>query len=113
MIRKYRKKPVVIEAMVFEDTIDCLHELSDFMYGKGKEVRVNYWDKDNPKLIIDTLEGQMQASVGDYVIKGISGEFYPCKPDIFEEGCVRMLFVQAIIGVILIIFGAGVMFGGE
>ena len=39
MIRKYRKKPVVIEAMVFEDTKDCLHELSDFMYGKAKEAR--------------------------------------------------------------------------
>lgn len=84
MVKKYRKKPVVIEAMVFENTVECLHKLSEFMYGKGKEAKINYCDKESPKLIIDTLEGQMQASVGDYVIKGISGEFYPCKPEIFD-----------------------------
>ena len=84
-IKKYVKKPVVIEAMVFENTIECLHKLSKFMYGKGREAKVNYCDKENPKLIIDTLEGTMQASEGDYIIKGISGEFYPCKPDIFHK----------------------------
>lgn len=36
-------------------------------------------------LFIDTLEGRMKADVGDYIIKGIKGEFYPCKPEIFEE----------------------------
>ena len=83
-VKKYVKKPVVIEAMVFEDTVDSLDELSDFM-GNNKKVRVNYLDKENPKLIIETLEGTMSANEGDYIIKGISGEFYPCKPDIFHK----------------------------
>lgn len=82
-VKKYVKKPVVIEAMVFEDTVDSLGELSDFM--GNKKVRVNYLDKENPKLIIETLEGTMSANEGDYIIKGISGEFYPCKPDIFHK----------------------------
>lgn len=81
-VKKYVKKPVIIEAMVFEDTVDCLSELSDFM--DNQEVRVNYWEPE-PKLLIETLEGTMGASEGDYVIKGISGEFYPCKPDIFHK----------------------------
>lgn len=55
---KYRKKPVVIEAIQFID---------------------------NPYMYIETLEGTMKASVGDYIIKGVNGEFYPCKPDIFEK----------------------------
>nr|DAW75152.1 MAG TPA: PGDYG protein [Bacteriophage sp.] len=84
-VRNYMKKPIIIEAMVFENTVECLHKLSEFMYGKGKEAKINYCDKESPKLIIDTLEGTMYASEGDYIIKGISGEFYPCKPDIFHK----------------------------
>lgn len=89
-VRNYMKKPIIIEAMVFENTVECLHKLSEFMYGKGKEAKINYCDKESPKLIIDTLEGTMYASEGDYIIKGISGEFYPCKPDIFHKTYVEV-----------------------
>ena len=81
-VKKYVKKPVIIEAMVFEDTVDCLSELSDFM--DNQNVRVNYSEA-KPKLLIETLEGTMSANEGDYIIKGISGEFYSCKPDIFNK----------------------------
>lgn len=79
---KYRKKPVEIDAVQFLDTTESIMELSDFV---GDIIRVDYKDKDNPCLKIETLEGTMRASVGDYIIKGVKGEFYPCKPDIFEE----------------------------
>lgn len=80
---KYRKKPVIIEAIQFEDNSDRIIEIHEFM---GQETtRVNYEDKDNPYIKIETLEGTMKASVGDYIIKGVNGEFYPCKPDIFEK----------------------------
>lgn len=78
----YRKKPVVIQAIRFEDTDECIMALSDEL---GLDpVRVDYADKDNPIIKIDTLEGEMIGRVGDYIIKGIHGEFYPCKSDIFE-----------------------------
>lgn len=80
---KYRKKPVIIEAIQFEDNSDRIIEIHEFM--GGDTIRVNYKDKDNPYLKIETLEGTMKASVGDYIIKGVNGEFYPCKPDIFEK----------------------------
>lgn len=80
---KYRKKPVIIEAIQFEDNSDRIIEIHEFM--GGDTTRVNYEDKDNPYLKIETLEGIMKASVGDYIIKGVNGEFYPCKPDIFEK----------------------------
>lgn len=80
---KYRKKPVIIEAIQFEDNSDRIIEIHEFM--GGDTIRVNYEDKDNPYLTIETLEGTMKASVGDYIIKGVNGEFYPCKPDIFEK----------------------------
>lgn len=79
---KYRKKPVVIEAIQFLDDAKRISELQEFA---GKDLHVDYSSKDNPVLKIDTLEGTMTASVGDYVIKGVNGEFYPCKPDIFEK----------------------------
>lgn len=80
---KYRKKLVIIEAIQFEDNSDRIIEIHEFM--GGDTIRVNYEDKDNPYLKIETLEGIMKASVGDYIIKGVNGEFYPCKPDIFEK----------------------------
>lgn len=72
---KYRKKPVVIEAEQFLNSAD-IHE---FCKDKVREpVGKNY-------LEIETLEGIMRANEGDYIIKGVNGEFYPCKPDIFEK----------------------------
>lgn len=49
------------------------------------EIPIPKKDADNPYMYIETLEGTMKASVGDYIIKGVNGEFYPCKPDIFEK----------------------------
>lgn len=80
---KYIKRPVVIEAIQFEDTAERICEIHEFL--GGEEMRVNYKDKDNPFIPIETLEGTMKANVGDYIIKGVNGEFYPCKPDIFEK----------------------------
>ena len=80
---QYRKKPVVIEAIQFN--------------GKNAE-EIEQWSNNNVKsgpisedtlsrdyLEIETLEGTMTAQPKDYVIKGVNGEFYPCKPDIFEK----------------------------
>ena len=83
MIKNYRKKPVTIEAILFEDNADCILAIHEFV---GQETtKVNYEDKDNPYIKIETLEGTMKASVGDYIIKGVNGEFYPCKSDIFAK----------------------------
>ena len=71
---KYRKKPVVIEAIQYNGNPQ---EIFDFTNGQvkfGFEV-----------VFIDTLEGEMTAQEGDFIIKGVNGEFYPCKPDIFEK----------------------------
>lgn len=80
---KYRKKPVVIEALRFVDTVDRITELSEFI--DNQKVVVNYESPDKPVLKIETLEGVMAANEGDYIIRGVNGEFYPCKPDIFEK----------------------------
>lgn len=83
MIKKYRKKSVIIEAIQFTDSVNCILAICEFM---GQEAaRINYKDKDNPYIKIETLEGTMKASVGDYIIKGVNGEFYPCKPNIFTK----------------------------
>lgn len=76
---KYRKKPVVIEAVKFtDDDYGTLCALGSI----GLKLEVKY----NPtRLEIKTLEGVMTADIGDYIIKGVQGEFYPCKPDIFEK----------------------------
>ena len=81
MVKKYRKKPVIIEALQFIDETDRLVELSEFI--DNQDLRVDYHNPKNPVIKLNTLEGVMTASVGDYIIKGINGEFYPCKPNIF------------------------------
>jgi hypothetical protein len=77
----YRKKPVVIEAMQYPTLYESrsVREFLDWL-GHNK-VRYKY---EEDLLIIETLEGDMRADPGDWIIKGIKGEFYPCKPDIFE-----------------------------
>lgn len=78
----YRKKPVVIEAWQFTDENKnrLYHDLTSI----GSGVYPVFIDG-KPALKISTLEGEMTASIGDYIIKGVNGEFYPCKPDIFEK----------------------------
>ena len=79
---KYRKKPVVIEAVryqpngPFEPLEVAQDRVTDFVGGNVQVVGV--------EIQIPTLEGTMTAQVGDYIIRGVKGEFYPCKPDIFE-----------------------------
>jgi len=77
---KYRKKPVVIEAIRY--VVDNVEELEKFV---GKSLEVKWLSPTMPNLIIQTLEGDMIANKGDWIIKGIKGEFYPCKPDIFKR----------------------------
>ena len=76
-MRRYIKKPVVIEAVQWdgENTSEILAFCPDcFSYKKDEA----------PVLVVNTLEGAMTASIGDFIIKGLKGEFYPCKPDIFN-----------------------------
>lgn len=79
MIQKYRKKPVVIEAVKWagnnEDEIVKFCGRDKINLGSGR----HGW-----YLTIKTLEGWMYANIGDYIIKGVKGEFYPCEPDIFK-----------------------------
>ena len=74
---KYVKKPVTIEAI--EWTGSNIEELAEFI---GHYAKCNYTAK---KIYIETLEGEMCGDAGDMIIKGINGEFYPCKPDIFKK----------------------------
>lgn len=79
---KYRKKPVVIEAMQLDTSPASLHDCMEFIESAGGKVAVDFENKTH-YLEIATLEGAMKASVDDWIIKGVKGEFYPCKPDIF------------------------------
>ena len=90
---KYRKKPVVIEAMRLvgttgdyhavyrwvEDHVGSFDPLDDLVPAQGVSI-----DPATGFVLIATLEGVMQAKPGDWIIKGVQGEFYPCKPDIFD-----------------------------
>ena len=76
---KFRKKPVIVDAE--EWTGDNIEDISIFM-----AEAVDWHIRNGKKAIpIQTLEGTMYAEQGDWIIKGIQGEFYPCKPDIFDE----------------------------
>ena len=78
MINKYRKKSVIVEAVIWTgNNIDEVKELA-----KNATENLIF---DNNDLFIETLEGNMKVSVGDYIIKGVEGEFYPCKPNIFKK----------------------------
>ncbi|MFB4472159.1 hypothetical protein ACDI16_04280 [Oceanobacillus caeni] len=74
---KYRKKPVEIDAIQW--TGDNVKEVSNFISGTHSILPFA------GIVFIETLEGKMEANVGDYIIKGVKGEFYPCKPDIFKQ----------------------------
>jgi hypothetical protein len=75
---QYRKKPVVIEAIVWNNNFE---EIFNFMDADNNLGIVGY---EGDILQVRTLEGIHNAQIGDYIIKGVKGEFYPCKPNIFE-----------------------------
>lgn len=83
MINKYKKKPVIIEAVQF--TRSNFDEIVKFTEGKAKNLTIERTLNGNCYCTISTLEGPMKVSEHDYIIKGVQGEFYSCKPDIFEK----------------------------
>lgn len=82
-VRKYTKKPVTIEAMLLDGNAE---QVLDWILINGQpsgDSGVKWQLDDNGPIFIRTLEGEMRADQGDYIIRGIQGEFYPCKPEIF------------------------------
>lgn len=75
---KYRKKPVVIEAIQLSK--ETFQEIWNWI---GPDISAS-GDMDKCYIFIDTFEGTLKAVSGDYIIKGVKGEFYPCKSEIFE-----------------------------
>ena len=84
--KKYRKKPIVIEAMEWDGNIRRAHPAARWITENGGIARYTPGTQKEPqKLAIETLEGTMTAEPNDFIIKGVNGEFYPCKPDIFAK----------------------------
>ena len=75
---KYRKRPVVVEAIQWTGK-----NYKDIQAFAG--IKIVHYFQEAEVLMVRTLEGDMFASRGDYIVKGIRGEFYPCKPDVFQE----------------------------
>lgn len=93
--KKYTKKPVTIEAMLFDGSNGEMHAVYKWVEA-NTQGSYDYTGDERPEhgvsidptdgaFVIHTLEGEMRVSKGDYVIRGVRGEFYPCKPDIFED----------------------------
>jgi len=89
MIQKFKKLPVIVEAVQFQadyktaaEIIEWINKENGFDPKSNLNPCASYYYGD---LTIRTLEGDMHASKGDWIIKGISGEFYPCKPEIFKK----------------------------
>lgn len=89
-MNKYRKKPVVIEAIQWNGGNH--REMFEFLGGNPNSTLDTFTESfyiDHGKvhggLVIKTLEGEHIANIDDWIIKGVAGEFYPCKPDIFEQ----------------------------
>ena len=92
MIKSYTKLPVTVQAIQWDGK--NLKEVTSFISGKPVDLSeyaaIFAWERyekiiSDKGLTINTLEGEMKASIGDYIIKGVNGEFYPCKPDIFTK----------------------------
>ena len=77
---KYRKKPVIIEAVQYNGDI---HQPDLYALIESQDRTVT--QEPEGYLIIETLEGKLRADIGDWILKGVKGELYPCKPHIFEK----------------------------
>ncbi len=89
---EFRKKAVIIEAKQLDGVDD--HDV--YLWVAEQTISYDYTSENKPdvgvtidpaggRMVIKTLEGEMHASPGDWIIRGVQGEFYPCKPDIFEQ----------------------------
>lgn len=89
---KYRKIPVVVDAVQWTgenqremfDFLTNYEKTDDYMSASGENFVIDH-NAVKGGLVIKTLEGERIASIGDYIIRGVAGEFYPCKPEIFEK----------------------------
>lgn len=89
---KYRKIPVVVDAVQWTgenqremfDFLTNYEKTDDYMSASGEHFIIDH-NAVKGGLVIKTLEGEHIASIGDYIIRGVAGEFYPCKPDIFKN----------------------------
>lgn len=81
MIKHYVKKPIEIEAVQFDgwNWAECYQFMSEEL------LMFPGWLEEYESIDIETPEGTMKCSKGDYIIRGVNGEYYPCKPDIFEK----------------------------
>ena len=75
---KYRKKPKIVEAQLFRNALNGM-EIAKWCHGEFQNRGQDCF------ILIKTLEGNMLANIGDYIIKGVEGEFYPCKSSVFEK----------------------------
>lgn len=82
---KYRKKPVEVDVEEYDGTYVTAGRIAEWMKSYGCEIIIQPMPSSTPQLRIPTLEGEMTAKEGDFIIKGVAGEFYPCKPDIFKK----------------------------
>lgn len=82
LIKQYVKKPAVIDALIWDGTDETWTLICEWLGGEFG-VEATRREPDGKVVAIHTLEGVMNAQIGDYIIKGIKDEFYPCKPDIF------------------------------
>lgn len=78
---KYKKKPIIIDAVQWDGTEESFRQVLDM----NRTESFCHYIREEGMIAIETLEGIMYAMPNDWIIKGINGEFYPCKPDIFEE----------------------------
>jgi hypothetical protein len=76
----YRKRPVVVEARNL-----TVHNIVDLERWCGGSIKGTKLPPEQQVIDIHTLEGEMRANMGDWIIRGVNGEFYPCKPDIFAK----------------------------
>jgi len=77
---KYRKKPVIIDAIQWNG--NNFNDICGMMNDESRRISIN---RGTPEITIGTLEGNMKAKIGDWIIKGVNGEMYPCKDDIFQK----------------------------
>lgn len=82
-VRQYRKKPVVIEAMHIETFHDAVNAVKWIQESGGEAAIRTAKDHMSLESVVVTLEGEMRFGGGDWIIRGVGGEFYPCKADIF------------------------------